>query len=87
MKIEEAHRCIGGASTQVYPMLLREDEDRTYRCRLCATGASEGWTEEGTKCIEIPDSGPLYSREDPNSISTATPIPILLSKISMCVFH
>ena len=54
ISIEVAHRYIGGASRQVYRMLLRKDEDKPCLCRLCATGAGNGWMEEGTKCIAIP---------------------------------
>ena len=42
MTKEEAHKHHGRASTQVYQMLLRGDDDGRFHCRLCAVGANEG---------------------------------------------
>ena len=44
MTREEARKHHGGASTQVYRMLLRMDERGRFHCRLCAVDANEnGW--------------------------------------------
>jgi hypothetical protein len=42
MTREEAGKHSGRASTQVYQILLREDESGRAHCRLCAVGANEG---------------------------------------------
>ena len=47
MTREEARKHNHGASTQVYRMLLRNDEDGRFHCRLCAVGANEGGWKNG----------------------------------------
>lgn len=42
MTREEAHKYHSGAPTQVYQMLLRNDEAGRFHCKLCAVGANEG---------------------------------------------